>query len=212
MSSRRSVTCTVPCRRCRDTAGQRRSNTPPTRCSNVASTWTRPTRRSDETRMVARCGSSQPRRGSPPRRCSSRRSGFSPGRSMLKPEPRRRRGPSIAPVSMCCRPTPPPRWPATTVSCWWSARPVPARRGCSPPPSTTCTPSIAPVFGVAPTAKAARVLERDTGMRADTVAKLLHEWQRPDRPPLPEFRLGTRDDTRRRRGRDAVHPGACISS
>ena len=47
------------------------------------------------------------------------------------------------------------------------------------------------VFGVAPTAKAARVLERDTGMRADTVAKLLHEWQRPDRPPRPEYRLGT---------------------
>ena len=54
------------------------------------------------------------------------------------------------------------------------------------------------VFGVAPTAKAARVLERDTGMRADTVAKLLHEWQRPDRPPLPEYRLAQRDDTRRR--------------
>jgi conjugative relaxase-like TrwC/TraI family protein len=48
-----------------------------------------------------------------------------------------------------------------------------------------------PVFGVAPTAKAARVLERDTGMRADTVAKLLHEWQRPNRPPLPEYRLGS---------------------
>ena len=47
------------------------------------------------------------------------------------------------------------------------------------------------VFGVAPTAKAARVLERDTGMGADTVAKLLHEWQRPDRPPRPEYRLGT---------------------
>jgi conjugative relaxase-like TrwC/TraI family protein len=46
------------------------------------------------------------------------------------------------------------------------------------------------VFGVAPTAKAARVLERDTGMRADTVAKLLYEWQRPERPPLPEYRLG----------------------
>ena len=45
------------------------------------------------------------------------------------------------------------------------------------------------MFGVAPTAKAARVLERDTGMRSDTVAKLLHEWQRPDRPPLPEFQL-----------------------
>ena len=46
------------------------------------------------------------------------------------------------------------------------------------------------MFGVAPTAKAARVLERDTGMRADTVAKLLHEWQRSDRPPRPAFRLG----------------------
>ena len=45
------------------------------------------------------------------------------------------------------------------------------------------------VFGVTPTAKAARVLERDTAMRADTVAKLLHEWQRPDRPPRPEYQL-----------------------
>jgi ATP-dependent exoDNAse (exonuclease V) alpha subunit len=41
---------------------------------------------------------------------------------------------------------------------------------------------VRPVFGLAPTAKAARVLERDTGMLADTVAKLLHEWSRPDRP------------------------------
>ena len=111
------------------------------------------------------------------------------------------------PVSMCCRPRRQRRWPATTVSCWWSARPVPARPGCSPPPSTTCTPTIVPVFGVAPTAKAARVLERDTGMRADTVAKLLHEWQRPDRPPLPEYRLGAGTTRRRRRGRDVVHPG-----
>ncbi len=46
-----------------------------------------------------------------------------------------------------------------------------------------------PVFGVAPTARAARVLEGETGMRADTVAKLLHEWQRSDRPPLSEYRL-----------------------
>ena len=41
----------------------------------------------------------------------------------------------------------------------------------------------------APTAKAARTLERDTGIRSDTVAKLLHEWQRTDRPPLAEYRL-----------------------
>jgi len=37
------------------------------------------------------------------------------------------------------------------------------------------------VFGVAPTAKAARVLQRDAGIPATTVAKLLYEWRRPER-------------------------------
>ena len=37
-----------------------------------------------------------------------------------------------------------------------------------------------PVVGLAPTAKAARVLETETGMIADTVAKLLYELDRPD--------------------------------
>ncbi|MDJ0769826.1 MAG: MobF family relaxase [Ilumatobacter sp.] len=46
-----------------------------------------------------------------------------------------------------------------------------------------------PVFGVAPSAKAARVLERETGVASDTLAKLLHEWQRGDRPPLDRYRL-----------------------
>ncbi len=46
-----------------------------------------------------------------------------------------------------------------------------------------------PVFGVAPSAKAARVLERETGVASDTLAKLLHEWQRTDRPPLDQYRL-----------------------
>src|SRR5215216_1385410 len=45
------------------------------------------------------------------------------------------------------------------------------------------------LLAVAPTAKAARTVERDTGIRAETVAKLLHEWQRTDRPPVPEFQL-----------------------
>ena len=45
-----------------------------------------------------------------------------------------------------------------------------------------------PVFGVAPTAKAAKVLGQETGMHADTVAKLLHEWDRPDGPG-PQWRL-----------------------
>ena len=45
-----------------------------------------------------------------------------------------------------------------------------------------------PVFGVAPTAKAAKVLGDETGMPADTVAKLLHEWARTDGPG-PQWRL-----------------------
>ncbi|MEO8265759.1 MAG: MobF family relaxase, partial [Ilumatobacteraceae bacterium] len=45
------------------------------------------------------------------------------------------------------------------------------------------------VFGVAPSAKAARVLERETAIASDTLAKLLYEWQRDDRPPLDRYRL-----------------------
>ena len=54
------------------------------------------------------------------------------------------------------------------------------------------------VFGVAPTAKAARVLERETGMDADTVAKLLHEWTRTDRLPHDRYRLPSGGDADRR--------------
>jgi hypothetical protein len=45
------------------------------------------------------------------------------------------------------------------------------------------------VFAVAPTAKAARVLETETRMPADTIAKPLHEHARPDRAPLGRCRL-----------------------
>ncbi len=44
------------------------------------------------------------------------------------------------------------------------------------------------VFGVAPTAKAARVLEAETGMRSDTLAKLLFEQAR-EGGPRPGWRL-----------------------
>lgn len=46
------------------------------------------------------------------------------------------------------------------------------------------------VFGVAPTAKAAKVLGQETGMPTDTVAKLLHEWARPD-GPASQWRLAS---------------------
>ncbi|MBA3289469.1 MAG: relaxase domain-containing protein [Acidimicrobiia bacterium] len=46
-----------------------------------------------------------------------------------------------------------------------------------------------PTFGLAPTAKAARTLEHDTGIVADTVAKLLYEWDRPDRAAGDRWRL-----------------------
>ncbi len=48
------------------------------------------------------------------------------------------------------------------------------------------------VYGVSTTAKAARTLERETGMRSDTIAKLVHEWGLPERPPDPEWRLPPR--------------------
>jgi conjugative relaxase-like TrwC/TraI family protein len=47
------------------------------------------------------------------------------------------------------------------------------------------------VFGLAPTAKAARVLETGTGMTCDTVAKLLYEHTRADRLPQPPWQLPT---------------------
>ena len=45
------------------------------------------------------------------------------------------------------------------------------------------------VYGLSTTAKAARTLERETGMRSDTIAKLVHEWGLPERPPDPEWQL-----------------------
>ena len=44
-------------------------------------------------------------------------------------------------------------------------------------------------FGVAPTAAAAEVLATETGMRADTLDKLLTEHAHPSRPPLPDYDL-----------------------
>ena len=46
-----------------------------------------------------------------------------------------------------------------------------------------------PVFGVAPSATAAAVLARQTGVTADTVDKLLHEHSRADRPPADRYAL-----------------------
>jgi conjugative relaxase-like TrwC/TraI family protein len=46
-----------------------------------------------------------------------------------------------------------------------------------------------PAFGLAPTAKAAEVLRRGTGLESDTVAKLIHEWTRTDRSPEAAYRL-----------------------
>jgi conjugative relaxase-like TrwC/TraI family protein len=45
------------------------------------------------------------------------------------------------------------------------------------------------VFGVAPTAAAAEVIASETGMRADTLDKLLTEHSHPTRPPDPVFDL-----------------------
>ena len=143
------------------------------RDSDGRSLWIEPTAPTVHLRGGARPGGADSHLGD---RCSSR-------------APRRRQAPSIAPASMCCRPT-------HAASVAGDDRLVlvvgPAGAGKTRMLAAAVNDLHAhhrAVFGVAPTAKAARVLERDTGMRADTVAKLLHEWQRPDRPPLPEYRL-----------------------
>lgn len=48
------------------------------------------------------------------------------------------------------------------------------------------------VFGVAPTATAAEVLATETGMAADTLDKLLHEYAHVSRRPLAEYDLPAR--------------------
>lgn len=45
------------------------------------------------------------------------------------------------------------------------------------------------VFGLAPSAKAARVLERETGIPSDTVHKLLYEHLQTERPPNVRYQL-----------------------
>lgn len=45
------------------------------------------------------------------------------------------------------------------------------------------------VYGIAPSNQAAHVLQTETGIRADSVAKLLYEHTRPDRAPRHEWQL-----------------------
>ena len=119
----------------------------------------------------------------------------------------RRRRPSARSASTRCRPTPQRRSPATTGS---SLVVGPAGAG-KTRMLAAAVDDLArhgrAVFGVAPTAKAARVLEARDRHAADTVAKLLHEWHRTDRPPRPGVPAPGRCDADRRRSRDAVHPG-----
>ena len=82
---------------------------------------------------------------------------------------------------MCCRPTPPRRWPATTRLVLVVGPAGAGKTRCCAAAVDDLQRQRRPLFGLAPTAKAARILERDTGIVADTVAKLLYEWSRPDR-------------------------------
>ena len=207
MSCRRSATCNGPCRNSRDTAGPPPSSGPPTTSSTSSSTSTRPATpavravgrpvgvdRADRTPLHVR-GGPRPGGGDPH---------VGDGRPSRPARPVAR--PSTATVSIRCRPTPPQRWPATTGSCSSSARPAPARPACSPPPPTTSHAHGRVVFAVAPTAKAARTVERDTGIRS--------RHGRQAAPRVAAHRPATaarvpaarRDDADRRRGRHAVDP------
>ena len=141
-------------------------------------------------RMAARCGSNRRLPGSRPRRCWPKRSSSCRGRWTPRPTRRPRRRPSIDPDLMCCRRTRRPPSPATSGSSWWSVRPEPARPAPSPLPSTISTGTVETSSAWRRRPRRPARCERDTGVRSDTVAKLLHEWQRAERPPLPEFQLG----------------------
>ena len=191
MCCRRSATCNVPCR---GMSGDRWAAALERAADRVLDQLRRPrparATRHGGRRMAGRCGSNR----SPPRFTSEH--GARPGGSDPHLGDRRPSRPAA---------------PSTTVERRRSRcaagrrrrrrrRRRPARAGrrpgrCRQDPHArrrrrpTCDAQGRPVFGVAPTAKAARYLERDTGMRADTVAKLLHEWQRTDRPPRPQCQL-----------------------
>ena len=189
MCCRRSATCNAPCRSNRDTAGPTPSSEPPT------------------TSLAQLVDLDPP--GDTTRRGSDGRSVWiEPTAPRFTSEPVLAQEEAIVTWAMAAQADPPApsttvnrdgldplqadaaaASPATTGSCSSSARPAPARPACSPPPPTTSTLTAVSCSRVAPTAKAARTVERDTGIPADTVAKLLHEWQRTDRPPLPEFHL-----------------------
>ena len=135
-------------------------------------------------RMAGRCGSNRSPPSSPRRRSSSRRNASSRGRSTPTPTSRPRRprsttrGLDVLQADAAAAVAGDDRLvvvvgPAGAGKTTMLARAVDDldRQGRS-------------VFGVAPTAKAAQVLGHETGMATDTLAKLLHEWTRPDRPPL----------------------------
>ena len=203
------MTCSVPCRRCRDAAGSTPSSAPPTGCSNAVSISTRP----DATRRRASDGRSLWIEPTAPRFTSE---------AVLAEEEH------IVTWAIDAQTEPPA--PSTTVN-GDGLDVLQAEAAASVAGDDRLVLVVGPAGAGKTRMLAAAVAdlheqrsrrcsgwrrrrkrrgccERDTAMRSDTVAKLLHEWQRPDRPPLPEFQLPRRHDGRRRRGRHALDPCA----
>ena len=137
-----------------------------------------------------RCGSSRSRRTSPPTRSSPRRSSSSPGRSTPRPtnrhavDHRRRRRPRRAPgrrrrgvagddrLVLVVGPAGAGKTTTLRAAVDDLAPARPSR--CSASPRRPRPPVSSNVRPASP---------------SDTLAKLLHEWQRSDRPPATRYRL-----------------------
>ena len=154
-------------------------------------------------RMVGRCGSSRSRTRPPASTSSPKKNTSSPGRSTPNPITRRRRRRSPMSRWMTASTRRRARLPVTIGWCWWWGRRGRARPACCKPPCPISTDSSGG-DGVGATAKAARVLQTETGMIADTVAKLLYELDRPDSDDS-WWDAGPGHDGDRRRGRHVEH-------
>ena len=184
MSCGRSATCNARVRRCPVSGGRPCWSGPP--IGSRAVRRPRPGRRwraGVGRRMAGRCGSNRP----PPHFTSEAILAqeehiltWAHRRPSRRPAPVDDRRPR--PGWTCCRPTPPPRWPARTGWWWWSA----GRRRQDHDAARAVddlTPAPAGVRRRPDGQGGPGPRTRRHGIAADTVAKLLHEWARTDRPP-----------------------------
>ena len=165
----------------------------------------RPTRDVGAGRMGGRCGSSRSPAHHTARTSSPKRNTSSPGRSTPN-STRPHRRPRANAVGLDVLQADAAAAVAGDGSAGGGRRPGRRRQDhdARPPPSTTSPPRAGRCSVSRRPRRPPVSSKRETGMASDTVAKLLHEWRRTDRPP-PTVPARRRHDGDRRRGRHDRH-------